>query len=89
VGAAAVRLLVVRVVPLQAALLTLQAPQVTTEELAAQGVLAQVARQVVITSEQSPVRLRAAAVVVVVLSQEVLPPARVRAAKFRLLTPKR
>jgi hypothetical protein len=89
VGVAALHLLVVRVAQLQAALLTLQAPQVTTEELAAQGVLAQVGQQAVITLERSTVRLRAAAVVVVVVPHRVLPPAGVGAAKFRLLTPKR
>ena len=87
-GVAAVQLLVVRVAQLQAALLTLQAPQALTADLEAQGVPAQVGQQAVITLERSAARLRAAVVVVVVLSQGVLPPAGVGAAKFRLLTPK-
>jgi hypothetical protein len=89
VAAAALRLLVVRVAQLQAAPLTLRAPQVPMEELTAQGVLAQVGQQAVITLERSTVRLRVAAVVVVVVPHRVLPPAGVGAAKFRLLTPKR
>ena len=88
-GVAAVQLLVVRAAQLQAALLTLQAPQALPADLEAQGALAQVGQQAVITLERSTVRLRAAAVVVVVLPHRVLPPAGVGAAKFRLLTPKR